>query len=62
MSRVKNVSGGSLDVPILNRSVEDGEVVDVPDFQAKPAPRRNRCRSCGLQPVGTRRRRRTCDR
>jgi len=33
MSRVKNISGGPLDVPILGRSVEDGEVVEVPDFQ-----------------------------
>ena len=33
MSKVKNVSGGPLDVPMLNRSVEDGEVVEVPDFQ-----------------------------
>jgi hypothetical protein len=33
MSRVKNISGGALDVPLLNRTVEDGEIVDVPDFQ-----------------------------
>ena len=33
MSRVKNVSGGALDVPLLNRQVEADEVVDVPDFQ-----------------------------
>ncbi len=33
MSKVKNISGGQLDVPILDRLVEDGEVVDVPDFQ-----------------------------
>jgi hypothetical protein len=33
MSTVKNISGGPLDVPLLNRVVEDGEVVDVPDFQ-----------------------------
>jgi len=33
MSRVKNISGGPLDVPLLNRVVEDGETVDVPDFQ-----------------------------
>ena len=34
MSRVKNISGGPLDVPILGRGVEDGEEVDVPDEQA----------------------------
>lgn len=34
MSKVKNVSGGPLDVPLLDRVVEDGETVDVPDFQA----------------------------
>ena len=34
MSRVKNVSGGPLDVPFLDRTVEDGETVDVPDVQA----------------------------
>ena len=33
MSRVKNISGGPLDVPILGRQVEDGEEVDVPDTQ-----------------------------
>jgi hypothetical protein len=33
MSKVKNISGGALDVPLLNRTVEDGEEVDVPDFQ-----------------------------
>jgi len=33
MSRVRNISGGPLDVPLLNRVVEDGETVDVPDFQ-----------------------------
>ena len=33
MSRVKNISGGPLDVPLLDRTVEDGETVDVPDFQ-----------------------------
>lgn len=31
MSRVKNISGGPLDVPLLNRVVQDGETVDVPD-------------------------------
>lgn len=34
MSKVKNISGGELDVPLLGRSVADGEVVDVPDVQA----------------------------
>ena len=34
MSRVKNVSGGPLDVPLLDRQVEADEIVDVPDFQA----------------------------
>jgi len=34
MSKVKNISGGALDVPLLDRIVEDGEVVEVPDFQA----------------------------
>ncbi len=33
MSRVKNVSGGPLDVPLLDRQVEADEIVDVPDFQ-----------------------------
>ena len=31
MSLVKNISGGPLDVPVLGRVVEDGEVVEVPD-------------------------------
>ena len=34
MSRVKNISGGPLDVPLLDRIVEADEVVDVPDVQA----------------------------
>jgi hypothetical protein len=34
VSKVKNVSGGALDVPLLDRIVEDGEIVDVPDVQA----------------------------
>jgi hypothetical protein len=34
VSKVKNISGGPLDVPLLDRTVEDGETVDVPDFQA----------------------------
>ena len=33
MSKVKNVSGGPLDVPLLGREVADGETVEVPDFQ-----------------------------
>lgn len=33
MSKVKNISGGELDVPLLGRSVGDGEIVEVPDFQ-----------------------------
>ena len=33
MSRVRNVSGGALDVPLLDRQVEADEIVDVPDFQ-----------------------------
>lgn len=34
MSTVKNISGVALDVPLLDRVVEAGEVVDVPDVQA----------------------------
>jgi hypothetical protein len=34
MSKVKNISGGALDVPLLDRVVEADEVVDVPDVQA----------------------------
>jgi hypothetical protein len=33
VSTKKNISGGPLDVPLLDRVVEDGEVVEVPDFQ-----------------------------
>jgi hypothetical protein len=33
MSLKKNISGGPLDVPLLDRVVEDGETVEVPDFQ-----------------------------
>jgi hypothetical protein len=33
MSKVKNISGGPLDVPLLGRSVEADEVAEVPDFQ-----------------------------
>ena len=38
MSKVRNISGGPLDVPLLDRVVEDGEVVDVPDFQPASTP------------------------
>lgn len=33
--RVKNISGGQLDVrvPGFERVVEDGEIVEIPDFQ-----------------------------
>ena len=34
MSLRKNISGGPLDVPLLDRRVEDGETVEVPDVQA----------------------------
>jgi hypothetical protein len=34
LSKVTNISGGPLDVPLLDRVVEDGETVDVPDVQA----------------------------
>ena len=34
MSKVRNISGGPLDVPLLDRVVEADEVVDVPDYQA----------------------------
>ena len=34
MSKVRNVSGGQLDVPLLDRVVEADEIVDVPDVQA----------------------------
>ena len=33
MSYVRNISGGPLDVPVLGRVVEDGEIAAVPDFQ-----------------------------
>ena len=33
MSKVRNISGGPLDVPLLGRRVEADEVVEVPDFQ-----------------------------
>ena len=36
--RVKNVSGGALDVPLLDRVVEDGETVEVPDAQPDGSP------------------------
>ena len=31
--KVKNVSGAPLDVPALNRVVDVGEIVDLPDVQ-----------------------------
>jgi hypothetical protein len=33
LSKVKNISGGPLDVPLLNTVVQADAVVDVPDFQ-----------------------------
>lgn len=38
MSLKKNISGGTLDVPLLDREVADGEVVEVPDFQPAHDP------------------------
>lgn len=39
MSLVKNVSGGPLEVPLLDlRTVEADETVEVPDFQAGHSP------------------------
>ncbi len=42
MSKVRNISGGPLDVPLLDRTgivrVEDGEVLEVPDFQPAHNP------------------------
>jgi hypothetical protein len=38
VSQVKNISGGPLDVPLLNRTVEADEVCDVPDFQPASTP------------------------
>lgn len=38
MSKVRNVSGGELDVPLLGRSVAADEVVEVPDFQPAHNP------------------------
>jgi hypothetical protein len=38
MSLKKNISGGELDVPLLGRSVGDGETVEVPDFQPAHNP------------------------
>lgn len=38
MSKVKNISGGELDVPLLGRSVGDGEITEVPDFQPAHNP------------------------
>ncbi len=33
MSKVKNISGGQLDVPLLDRLVDADETIDVPDYQ-----------------------------
>lgn len=33
MSKRRNISGGPLDVPLLGRVVEAGEVAECPDFQ-----------------------------
>ena len=38
MSKVKNISGGALDVPLLDRIVEADEVVEVPDTQPDGSP------------------------
>jgi len=38
MSLKMNISGGTLDVPLLDREVADGEVVEVPDFQPAHDP------------------------
>jgi len=58
MSTVKNISGSPLDVPILGRMVEDGETVEVPDFQPASTDRAplpvawpaNRWEAAGGQP------------
>ena len=38
VSTVKNVSGGPRYVPLLDREVADGEIVEVPDFQPAHNP------------------------
>ena len=38
MSKVRNISGGDLDVPLLDRVVEADEVVEVPDTQPDGSP------------------------
>jgi hypothetical protein len=38
MPKIKNISGGPLDVPLLNRTVADGETVDAPDYQQECCP------------------------
>lgn len=38
MSKRRNISGGPLDVPLLDRVVAADEVVDVPDFQPAHNP------------------------
>ena len=38
MSKVRNISGGPRYVPLLDREVAGGEVVDVPDAQPDGSP------------------------
>ena len=38
MSKVKNISGGPLDVPLLDRVVEADEIAEVPDKQGDGSP------------------------
>jgi len=38
VSKVKNISGGPLDVPLLGGVVEDGQTVEVPDAQDDGSP------------------------
>jgi hypothetical protein len=38
MSKVKNISGGPRYVPLLDREVADGEIVEVPDYQPASNP------------------------
>lgn len=38
MSQVKNISGGELDVPFLDRVVAADEIVEVPDTQPDGSP------------------------
>jgi hypothetical protein len=39
MSKKRNISGGPLDVPLLDRVVDAGEVAEVPDFQPAHNPK-----------------------